>query len=64
MDSPEFAMYDVPRTIKGRRWLVQPAGVYSLVYCAKAAIQNLFVLKGNPNIEGILLAHSLLVFVF
>ena len=57
-------MYEVPRTIEGRKWLVQSAGVYSLVHCAKPGIHSLFILKGNSTIKGILLVHSPLVFVF
>ncbi len=52
MDPPERAMDEVSRKMKGRKWLVELAGVYNLVYSAQLGIQRLFIPKGNPNIEG------------
>ena len=45
MDPPERAMDEVPRKRKGRKWLVELADVYNLVYCSKLGIQRLFVPK-------------------
>ena len=45
-------MNDVPRIIKARKWLVEPAGTDNEGYCVKPGFRSFFILTGNPDIEG------------
>ena len=64
MNSFKCALKDAPRIIKGRKWLVEPAGIYTKGYCVKTGFRSLFIFTSSSDIEGILLVQSLLVFGF